>query len=197
MKTRRVFLIAGFGAIAAGLTWLLFVDLPARYGPKPGSSVAQAPVVKAPAPPGRKIKARLFFLTDEGTRLTGVEQDVAYAEGAIEQAKAIIEAQIAPAADPFVSPVPPGTKLRALFVTPKGEAYVDLSSEIALSQPGGSLNEMLTVYSIVNALTVNLPAISTVQVLVDGREMDTLAGHVDLRRPLIKNLNWVDQPESP
>jgi hypothetical protein len=31
-----------------------------------------------------------------------------------------------------------------------------------------------------------------VQVLVDGREVDTLAGHVDLRRPLAKKLSWVE-----
>ena len=46
-------------------------------------------------------------------------------------------------------------------------------------------------YSIVNALTVNLPAIQRVQILVDGKEVDTLAGHVDLRHPLAKSLEWV------
>jgi spore germination protein GerM len=87
--------------------------------------------------------------------------------------------------------VPPGTTLRALFVTANGEAYIDFSREIAAAHPGGSLDELLTVYTIVNALTVNLPAVSAVQVLVNGKEVDTLAGHVDLRRPLAKNLAWV------
>jgi hypothetical protein len=31
-----------------------------------------------------------------------------------------------------------------------------------------------------------------VQVLVDGKEVDTLVGHVDLRRPLTKNVSWVE-----
>ena len=30
-----------------------------------------------------------------------------------------------------------------------------------------------------------------VQILIDGKEVDTLAGHVDLRRPLAKSLEWV------
>jgi hypothetical protein len=47
---------------------------------------------------------------------------------------------------------------------------------------------MLTIYTIVHALTFNLPAVTAVQLLVDGKEVDTLAGHVDLRRPLSKNL---------
>jgi hypothetical protein len=50
---------------------------------------------------------------------------------------------------------------------------------------------LFTIYAIVNALTVNLPAITRVQILVDGKEVDTLAGHVDLRHPLQKNLKWV------
>jgi hypothetical protein len=33
-----------------------------------------------------------------------------------------------------------------------------------------------------------------VQILIDGREVDTLAGHVDLRRPLRKNMAWVQSP---
>jgi hypothetical protein len=48
------------------------------------------------------------------------------------------------------------------------------------------------VYTLVNALTENLPAITAVQVLVDGKEVETLSGHIDLRRPLAKNLTWVE-----
>jgi hypothetical protein len=40
-------------------------------------------------------------------------------------------------------------------------------------------------------LTTNLPAVTSVQVLVDGKEVETLAGHVDLRGPLSKNLDYV------
>jgi spore germination protein GerM len=90
-----------------------------------------------------------------------------------------------------VSAVPAGTALRAVFLTEGGEAYVDLSREVVSAHPGGTLNELLTVYTIVNALTVNLPAVTAVQLLVDGKEVETLAGHVDLRQPLAKNLSWV------
>ena len=38
---------------------------------------------------------------------------------------------------------------------------------------------------------------TAVQILVDGREVDTLAGHIDLRQPLTPNLTWVvDLPSS-
>ena len=62
--------------------------------------------------------------------------------------------------------------------------------------PGGSLNELLTVYALVNAVTANLPAVKRVQILVDGKEVDTLAGHVDLRRPLAGNEGLVRTEDS-
>ena len=71
------------------------------------------------------------------------------------------------------------------------DAFVDLSAEARTRHTGGALDELFTIYAIVNAVTVNLPAISRVQILVDGKEVDTLAGHVDLRHPLEKNLKWV------
>jgi spore germination protein GerM len=95
-----------------------------------------------------------------------------------------------------VSAIPPETKLREVFVTERGDAFVDLTSEVATKHSGGSLDEIFTVYGIVNALTVNLPAIKRVQILVDGKEVDTLAGHVDLRHPLAKNLEWIAKAES-
>jgi spore germination protein GerM len=106
------------------------------------------------------------------------------------QARAIVEAQLAPA-PPLVSAIPAETKLREVFVTERGDAFVDLSADVVAKHPGGSLDEIFTVYSIVNALTVNLPAIVRVQILIEGKEVDTLAGHVDLRHPLAKRLDWV------
>ena len=51
-------------------------------------------------------------------------------------------------------------------------------------------------YALVNALTTNLPEVTAVQILVGGQEVDTLAGHVDLRRPLGPNMKWVSQADS-
>ena len=70
---------------------------------------------------------------------------------------------------------------------------MDLSGEVATAHSGGSLDELLSVYAVVDALTVNLPAVTAVQLLVDGREVDTLAGHVDLRRPLPKSTRWIQE----
>jgi spore germination protein GerM len=186
-------------AIVATVTAILFFSvivflakrgLPASAGSTTATAATTAPP-PVPAAPGRKIKARLFYVADDGTRLTSVERDVAYGDGVDAQAREIITAQIAQAAEPLVSAIPRGTTLRAVFITKSGDAYVDLSREARTAHPGGTVNELLTVYTIVNALTANLPAVTAVQLLVDGKEVDTLSGHVDLRRPLAKNLTWV------
>jgi spore germination protein GerM len=162
-------------------------------GPRrPGPVTVTPPNAAAPvsAVSGRTIKARLFYVSEDGTRLTSVEREVPFADGP-EQAREIISAQIAPVPLPLVSAVPAGTGLRAVYITDRGDAYVDLSGEAVTAHPGGTLNELLTVYTIVDALTVNLPGVQSVQILVDGKEVPTLAGHVDLRQPLAKNLGLV------
>lgn len=186
----RTLAIAGFAAVAVAMAWLLFVGLPRWFGPE--AEQAAAPLAAdEPEAPSRRINARLFYVSPGGGTLVSVEHEVPYAEGDLNQAREIIRAQLLPPEAPHVSAIPKGTTLRALFLTPRGEAYVDLSREVVTSHAGGSVNELLTIYTIVHALTANLPAISAVQILVEGREVDTLAGHVNLQRPLAQNPDWI------
>jgi spore germination protein GerM len=188
--SRRVVLI-GAGTLVVVLTIVLVSWR--RSGQagstQPGSTPANPTTGVAAAE--RKITATLFFITEDGMALQPVQREVAFGDPINEQARRIIEAQIAAAPAPLASAVPEGTKLRALFVTERGDAFVDLTSEITTKHTGGALDELFTVYSLVNALTVNLPAITRVQILIDGKEADTLAGHVDLRHPLTKSLKWI------
>jgi hypothetical protein len=183
-------LYAGIAALLAAAFVLLLVLGPRWLATPPpeDAPVAQTPAAAADA---RKIRARLFYVNEQGTGLTSVEQEVVYGEGTVEQAKRIIEAQLAPAPAPLVSPIPPATKLRTVFFTKTADLYVDLTADVQTNHPGGATNEILTVYALVNALTSNLPAITSVQILIDGREVDTLAGHLDLRRPIEPDARWV------
>jgi hypothetical protein len=76
-------------------------------------------------------------------------------------------------------------------VTERGDAFVDLSFEPTARHMGGTSAELLAVYAIVHAVTANLTTIQRVQILIDGREADTWAGHVDLRRPLESDMSLV------
>lgn len=196
MTTRRALFIALVSTAAVSVGWLLFVGLPRWYGRPAVATTAAAPPAAA-ADDVRKIKVHLFYIAADGTRLTGVEREVPFADQPAAQARAIIQAQLATVEAPLVSAIPAGTTLRALFVTPDGSAVVDVSPEMATGHPGGSINELLTVYTVVQALTANLPAITAVQLLVNGHEVDTLAGHVDIRRALPRDDTWVSDASAP
>lgn len=188
MKATHIAAIGGLATAGMLLGWLLFVMLPTRYA-APAESTDTISSQEGLAPlAGPKISAKLFFVADDGRTLMSVEREVPYAERPDDQARAIITSQLQAPPAPYVSPVPAGTQLRALYLTDTGEAFVDLSSEVVTAHPGGSTYERLTVYALVNALTANLPAVHAVQLLVDGREVETLAGHIDLRAPLAQRL---------
>jgi hypothetical protein len=196
---RRALPVAAIAAVAIIGAWVLFVGLPRWYAPKP-AGVATAPST-APVSAERKITATLYFIAEDGMHLVGVQREVPFGDPLAEQARRIVIAQLAPAPEPLATAVPAGTTLRGIYVserecdatgvTCKRDAFVDLSSDARAKHTGGALDELFTIYAIVNAVTVNLPTISHVQILVDGKEVDTLAGHVDLRHPLEKNLKWV------
>ncbi len=196
MSVSRRFIALSFVLVIAvgALAWVV-VSIWWPWGPSFGG-VAEGPEAGRPEA-ARKIKATLFYLDDTNLLLRGVEREVPFGEGPVEQAKRIIEAQLQPPPARLDSAIPAGTKLRSLFVTDRGEAYIDLSGEIRSEHPGGSLNEILTVYTIVYALTTNLPSITSAQILIDGHEVDTLAGHVDLRRPLPRTPAWIVAAAAP
>lgn len=159
--------------------------------PAPGDPAAAAPAAATPsaeAPAVPKIKATLFFASEDGWHLVPTEREVPLADGAVAQARAVLEAQLsAEAPAPLASTIPKGATLRGIFVSDRNEVFVDLDPVIRTAHPGGTQQELMTVYTIVNTLLTNLPAIQEVQILIGGQEVDTLAGHVDLRRPLRKN----------
>lgn len=197
-RSARLLIGLAGALVATAVAWLLFVGLP-RWTAHPAAiDEEEAPSASVPpSDPGTsspRIKARLFYVTADGLKLRPVEQEVPLGTTAAAQARFLVEAQLAAPPDEMVSAVPHGTTLEELFLTARGEAYVDLSAEVAKNHPGGSLDELLTVYTLVAVLTENLPSISRVQILIGGREVDTLAGHVDLRRPLGAAARWIEAP---
>jgi hypothetical protein len=170
--------------------WLLPKWLTANKPVTPASTAAPGTVSPDA---GRMVKAALYFVAEDGLSLVPETSDVAFGASPSEQARHVLEAQLAPATRGRVSAIPAGVKVNAIYFTSKGDAYVDLSREIITGHPGGSLNEALTVYTIVSALTANVREITAVQILVDGKQIDTLAGHIDLRQPLAADQRWVQK----
>ena len=149
-------------AAAAVGAWTLFVGLPRWY---PAEESA-APDGNAPAgsAAGARTVSTLFYVSDDGTRLVGSPRQLPRRPNPTAQARVILEAQLGAPPPRLLSPFPPGTALRAVYLTGDGDAFVDLTEEVALAHSGGSRDELFTVYAIVNALTLNLAAVDAVQI---------------------------------
>jgi spore germination protein GerM len=109
----------------------------------------------------------------------------------------LVELLAGPKSKDALPAVPEGTTLRQLWIAKSGIAWADFSDDLETGLEGGSSDELLAVYSIVDSLTANVPQIKRVGVLVGGKERETLAGHVDIRRPLPAESKLAPPPPSP
>jgi spore germination protein GerM len=78
------------------------------------------------------------------------------------------------------SALSPSTTIRAVFLAADGTAIVDLSQEALTDFQPGIESESLAIYSIVDSLCANIPQVKEVKFLVQGQEVQTLDGHIDL-----------------
>jgi spore germination protein GerM len=132
----------------------------------------------------RNKRVHLYFAHREGRYLSS-EQRLVSGElwyNPLQMGRFIIEALIkGPKADADLMPViAKGTILRAFFLESNGTATVDLTLPSREQQTGGAMAELLTIYAVVNSLTLNIEGVERVKLLVDGREAVTLAGHVEI-----------------
>lgn len=147
---------------------------------------------------GSPFTATMYYVAGNGLGLVRREIDVPYSADPLLRARIVVERQLESPPRRLLSAFPAGTRLRGVYLAGDGNLFVDLSGEVTSQHSGGSLDELLTVYALVNAVTTNVHEVAAVQILVDGREVDTLAGHIDLRQPLTPNLTWVvDLPPPP
>lgn len=192
MTRRRQIQVAAGVVLVGLLAWGVSRWLERLVTPR-ASAPAEA---TAPVEETGHITATLFYGSEDGQALIPVRREVPLAEGVVGQGREILESQLQAAPSPYVSLIPEGTMLRAFYVTERGDAFVDLSAQVSKAHPGGSTHELLTVYAIVNAVTSNLPAVQRVQILVEGKEVDTIAGHIDVRRPLRADASLIRGGES-
>lgn len=176
------------GAALVGLGLLAVLTLLPPFLSRP--SEPTPPPTPAGVPDAQQIQATLFYVSEDGSELVPIVREVPYGATTAEQALRLVEAQLRAPADGATSAIPKGTSVRAVFLGTRGDAYVDLSGEAAAG-PGGALTEALAVFAIVNAVTSNLPDVSAVQILVNGKEVDSLAGHLDLRQPIGRASDWI------
>ena len=127
---------------------------------------------------GGHIQVKLYVVARSGWKLATESEEIPLEPSVQQQASEVVKLLLRRSAA-----FPRGVKLREIFITSQGVAYVDLSQELISNHPGGSSAEELTVFSLTSTLIANFPAIKTVKLLVEGREIQTITGHLDLTLP--------------
>jgi spore germination protein GerM len=138
--------------------------------------------------PLKKVRVFLPSKSKDGL-LEPEEREIHSSDQVSAEAKQIIAELIAGSKEGRGAAIPPETKLREIFISGEALAVVDLTKEVSANHPGGLIQEVSSIYAIVNSLTENLPSIRRVQILVEGAEAETLAGHIDLSKPLRQDLS--------
>jgi spore germination protein GerM len=132
-----------------------------------------------------KKEVLLYFSDGEGEYLIGEKRKILKKNQINEEAKQMIIELINGPKGKLIPTLPPRTKLLTLQINEAGVAKVNFSPALSKDHPGGSSAEMMTVYSIVNSLTLNFPQIKRVQILIDGRPIETITGHLSLKNPIL------------
>ncbi len=83
-----------------------------------------------------------------------------------------------------VSEIPKDTKLIGLYRGDDGMLYVDLSDEFRRNFGGDAAAEFLLLRGLYESLISNVYDITDVKILIEGREMESLGGHLYLSYPL-------------
>src|SRR5437667_1471511 len=181
--------------IGGAIAMALFVDIVGRVRsmvnePETEENPFKPPAQPLYAPTDPPMAVKIFFPAVSGDSLLVAEDQTIFKSAEIaNRARQILQKlQEGPGHDTMVAPLPKATKVQDIFISEQGTAFIDFSDTMATAHPGGALNELSTIYSIVNSLTSNLPEITQVKILIGGVEKETLSGHCLLLLPLDMDL---------
>ncbi|MCI5567111.1 MAG: GerMN domain-containing protein [Veillonellaceae bacterium] len=137
---------------------------------------AQAPEKKVES----TLSVTLYYPDDSGMKIIAVKRDV---KPSPDKYTAVMKSLMSGTDKKgTVDIIPKTAKLRSVKVK-DGVAKVDFSRELIKDFNGGSTGEEMLVGSIVDTLT-EFSEVKKVQILVEGKAVDTIAGHMDTEKPL-------------
>jgi Sporulation and spore germination len=143
------------------------------------SAVDTQPV--APPVSGSNEQVTLYVAYDDAGVLRPKPVRIPLPAGRQERAGEILRALVTLYLDKSSPhPLGAGSEIRDVYLVDPGLAVIDLNAAFADNHRSGVLVEELTIVSLIQTLSANIPEVSRVKILVEGNERDTLAGHADL-----------------
>ena len=146
-----------------------------------GETLAADALPVAPPALGPTETVTLYVADDAAGMLRARSAQIPLPGGRQQRAEELLRALLRIYQQPGAAhPLAPAADIRAVYLVDPGAAVIDLNAAFADEHRSGILSEQLTVNSLVETLAVNVPGIQRVNILVEGKKRDTLAGHADL-----------------
>jgi hypothetical protein len=176
----RHFFIALSILLAAVLAMSIYAwHMRGRAADTPVPSVDSRPVV--PPVAGATERVTLYVAYDDIGILRAQSAQIPMPSVRQERAEEVLRALIALYLDKTSPhPLPPGSDIRSVYLVDPGLAVIDVNAALADGHRSGVLAEELTVASLIQTLSTNIPGILKAKILVEGKQRETLAGHADL-----------------
>lgn len=189
-KKQRLLLLSAIIVVSVVCLALFFITLfDYIYPPASGKYTA--------AKKKEKQEVTLFF-SDANERFLIPEKRYIPKEKDPEgQAEEMVKALLAGSKTGLIDTFPEKTELQSVKAEGGDTLLVNFRESLVMNHPGGSAAEMATIYSLTNTLTVNIPAIKKVKILIEGKERESLKGHVGLKNPFTINQELIAPPAPP
>lgn len=140
------------------------------------------PVAEAPRHRGSETEVVVFFPA-EG-RLKSETREISAAISRSEIAKATVEEFLKGPGGNLKSYVPEGARLLGIYDGADGILYVDISDSFRRNLQVDAMAEFLLMRGLYESLLANVYGVGDVKILIEGAEVETLGGHISIRRPL-------------
>jgi hypothetical protein len=181
-QNRNLFILSLIVLVGVGFLVFLFISL-FEYIYPPATGEGER--VKK-----EKYKVELYF-SDSNERFLVPEDRYIWKEKKPEdQIKELVTTLIGGSNTGLVGTFPEGTRVEGVTIK-NGSAYVSFNRTLVELHPGGSASEMMTIYSLTNTITRNMPQVKSVKILVEGKEIETIKGHIDTRNPFTANMELI------
>jgi hypothetical protein len=141
--------------------------------------------------PVREIQ--LYFVEPGGTFLVPEYYQISACDDDSDCIRSLLLGLIKGSSQENLSVLPKETKILTVDVE-NDLVRVNFSRHLVDFHPGGSLTELLSIYSVANSLNENFPYLRQLQILIEGEVRQTLKGHARIDQPIYADYSFSEPP---
>ncbi len=176
-STRIAYLVAILGGVFIVLVIFFVILFNALFPPVDTAAMKKK----------ERYAAEIYFSDAQERFLVAEKRYLFKEEDPAAQAAEVVRALLDGSKTGHQNTFPEGVILRDLTVSKDGVASVNFSQDLIKGHPSGSTAEMTTLYSLVNSLANNVSQIKSVRILVEGKSISSIGGHISTLRPIHPN----------